>query len=186
MKCYRNVTSFSPTLHQLPLYHCTNNQKMTKTRVKLKPGATSPVAKQYGDQRTNRWTDRRIKSLKKILYLIVSLLDQKSVETFLGARLNVLYLLYCILQFCIFCTYCIVLYLFLFSTRHYSKCCTIQYICISQGKTRCQTLKGHNLETVHLFELKFFVEMYFSQLYQRFTREVLEIDQSIAIVTLRV
>jgi hypothetical protein len=33
-----------------------------------------------------------------------------------------------------------------------------------------QTLKGHNSETVCLFELKFFVEMYFDQLYQRSNR----------------
>jgi hypothetical protein len=44
-----------------------------------------------------------------------------------------------------------------------------------------QTLKGHDSETVCPFELKFFVETYFSQLYQRSTKEVLEIDQSIAI-----
>jgi hypothetical protein len=44
-----------------------------------------------------------------------------------------------------------------------------------------QTLKGHNSETVHPFELKCFMEMYFSQLYQISTREVLEIDQWIAI-----
>jgi hypothetical protein len=44
-----------------------------------------------------------------------------------------------------------------------------------------QTLKGHNSETVCPLELKFVVEMYFDQLYQRSTREVLEIDQSIAI-----
>jgi hypothetical protein len=30
-----------------------------------------------------------------------------------------------------------------------------------------QTLKGHNSETVRLFELKNFVRMYFGQLYQR-------------------
>jgi hypothetical protein len=47
-----------------------------------------------------------------------------------------------------------------------------------------QTLKGHNSETVHPFELKFVVEVYFSQLYQRSTKEVMEIDQSIAIDTL--
>jgi hypothetical protein len=39
-----------------------------------------------------------------------------------------------------------------------------------------QTLKGHNSETVHLFELKFLEEMYFDQLYLRCTREVLGID----------
>jgi hypothetical protein len=44
-----------------------------------------------------------------------------------------------------------------------------------------RTLKGHNSETVLPFELKFFVEMYFGQLYQKSTREVLEIDQLIAI-----
>jgi hypothetical protein len=44
-----------------------------------------------------------------------------------------------------------------------------------------QTLKSHNSETVCPFELKFFVEMYFGQLYQRSTREVLEIDQLIVI-----
>jgi hypothetical protein len=44
-----------------------------------------------------------------------------------------------------------------------------------------QTLKGHNLVTVCQFKLKFFVEMFFGQLYQRSTREVLEIDQLIAI-----
>jgi hypothetical protein len=44
-----------------------------------------------------------------------------------------------------------------------------------------QTLKGHNSETVCPFELKFFVEIYFGQLYQESTREVLEIHQSIAI-----
>jgi hypothetical protein len=47
-----------------------------------------------------------------------------------------------------------------------------------------QTLKGHNSETVCPFELKFVVEMYFGQLYQTSIREVLEIDQSIAIDTL--
>jgi hypothetical protein len=44
-----------------------------------------------------------------------------------------------------------------------------------------QTLNSHNSETVRPFELKFVMEMYFGQLYQRFTREILEIDQSIAI-----
>jgi hypothetical protein len=44
-----------------------------------------------------------------------------------------------------------------------------------------QTLKGHNLETVCPFELKCFVEMYFDQLYLGSTREVLGINQSIAI-----
>jgi hypothetical protein len=43
------------------------------------------------------------------------------------------------------------------------------------------TLKGHNSETVRPFELKLFVEMYFGQLYHKSTREVLEINQSIAI-----
>jgi hypothetical protein len=64
--------------------------------------------------------------------------------------LIVLYLLYCTyctvliplyLLFCTYCTYCIILYLlylFAFSTWDYSKCCTIQYFCISQGKTRYQ------------------------------------------------
>jgi hypothetical protein len=47
-----------------------------------------------------------------------------------------------------------------------------------------QTLKGHNSETVCPFELKFFEEKYFDQLYLRSTREVLEINQSIAIDTL--
>ena len=47
-----------------------------------------------------------------------------------------------------------------------------------------QTLEDHNSETVRPFQLKFFVDMYFGQLYQRITREVLEIDQSIAIDTL--
>jgi hypothetical protein len=44
-----------------------------------------------------------------------------------------------------------------------------------------QTLKGHNSETICPFGLKFVVEIYFGQLYQRSTREVLEIDQLIAI-----
>ena len=44
-----------------------------------------------------------------------------------------------------------------------------------------QTLKGHNSETIRPFELKFFVEIYFDQLYLGSTREVLGIDQSIAI-----
>jgi hypothetical protein len=44
-----------------------------------------------------------------------------------------------------------------------------------------QTLKGHNSETVCPFELKFVMEIYFDQLYLRSTREVLGIDQSIAI-----
>jgi hypothetical protein len=44
-----------------------------------------------------------------------------------------------------------------------------------------QTLKGHNSETIRPIELKFFVVIYFSQLYQRSTREVLEINQSIVI-----
>jgi hypothetical protein len=44
-----------------------------------------------------------------------------------------------------------------------------------------QTLKSHNSKTVRPFELKFCVEMYFGQLYQRCTREVLGINQSIAI-----
>ena len=44
-----------------------------------------------------------------------------------------------------------------------------------------QTLKGHNSETVRPFELKFFVEIDFDQLYLGSTREVLGIDQSIAI-----
>jgi hypothetical protein len=44
-----------------------------------------------------------------------------------------------------------------------------------------QTLKGHNSETVCPFELKLFVETYFDQLYLGCTREVLGIDQSIAI-----
>jgi hypothetical protein len=44
------------------------------------------------------------------------------------------------------------------------------------------TLKGHNSETVHLFELKFFVEMHFDQSYLGSTKEVLGIDQLIAIV----
>jgi hypothetical protein len=44
-----------------------------------------------------------------------------------------------------------------------------------------QTLKGRNSETVCSFELKFFEEMYFDQLYLRSTREVFGIDQSIAI-----
>jgi hypothetical protein len=48
-----------------------------------------------------------------------------------------------------------------------------------------QTLKGHNSETVHPFELKFFVEMHFDQLYLGSTKEVLGIDQSIAIGMLR-
>jgi hypothetical protein len=48
----------------------------------------------------------------------------------------------------------------------------------------CKTLKSHNSETVGPFELNFFVEMYFGQLYHRTTREVLEIDHSIAIDTL--
>jgi hypothetical protein len=43
------------------------------------------------------------------------------------------------------------------------------------------TLKGHNSETVRPFELKLFVEIYFGQLYQRSTRDVLVINQSIAI-----
>jgi hypothetical protein len=47
-----------------------------------------------------------------------------------------------------------------------------------------QTLKGHNSETVCLFELKIVVEMYFDQLYLRSTGEVLGIEQSIAIDTL--
>jgi hypothetical protein len=47
-----------------------------------------------------------------------------------------------------------------------------------------QTLKGHNSGTVHPFELKFLVEMHFGQLYLGFTRQVLGIDQSIAIDTL--
>jgi hypothetical protein len=42
-----------------------------------------------------------------------------------------------------------------------------------------QTLKSHNSETVRPFELTYFV--HFGQLYQRSTRGVLEIDQSIAI-----
>jgi hypothetical protein len=46
------------------------------------------------------------------------------------------------------------------------------------------TLKGHNSETVCPFELKFFVEMYFDQLYLGSTREVFGIDQSIASDTL--
>jgi hypothetical protein len=41
-----------------------------------------------------------------------------------------------------------------------------------------QTLKGHNLKTVSLFELKFIVVMYFDQLYLGSTREILGIDQS--------
>jgi hypothetical protein len=45
-------------------------------------------------------------------------------------------------------------------------------------------LKGHNSETVCPFELKFFVEMYFDQLYLGSTREVFGIDQSIASDTL--
>jgi hypothetical protein len=44
-----------------------------------------------------------------------------------------------------------------------------------------QTLKGHNSETVRPFELKFVGEMYFCQLYYKSTRQVLKIDQSIAI-----
>jgi hypothetical protein len=44
-----------------------------------------------------------------------------------------------------------------------------------------QILKGHNSETICPFELKFLVEMYFNQLYLVSTREVLGIDQSIAI-----
>jgi hypothetical protein len=44
-----------------------------------------------------------------------------------------------------------------------------------------QTLKGHNSETVHSLKLKFFVEMYFDQLYQKSTKQVLKIDQLIAI-----
>jgi hypothetical protein len=47
-----------------------------------------------------------------------------------------------------------------------------------------QTLEDHNSETVRPFQLKFFVDMYFGQLYQRITRQVLQIDQSIAIDTL--
>jgi hypothetical protein len=47
-----------------------------------------------------------------------------------------------------------------------------------------QTLKGHNSETVRPFELKFVWEMYFGHLYQRSTREVLVIVQSIAIEAL--
>jgi hypothetical protein len=39
-----------------------------------------------------------------------------------------------------------------------------------------QTLKGHNLETVRPFELKFFEEMYFDQLYLQSTRNVFGID----------
>jgi hypothetical protein len=48
----------------------------------------------------------------------------------------------------------------------------------------CQTLKSRNSETVGPFELKFFMEMYFGQLYHRLTRKVLEIGHSIAIDTL--
>jgi hypothetical protein len=101
------------------------------------------------------------------------------------AALIVLYLL-----FCTFCTYCIILYLlylFLFSTSHYTKCCTIQYLWISQGKTRCQVCLFWAkfwkaiTQTVCPSELKIFEEMYFGELYQRSTREVLKIDQSIAI-----
>jgi PIN domain nuclease of toxin-antitoxin system len=44
-----------------------------------------------------------------------------------------------------------------------------------------QTLKDHNSETVHPFELKSFMKMYFDQPYLGSTREVLEIDQSITI-----
>ena len=47
-----------------------------------------------------------------------------------------------------------------------------------------QTLKCHNSETVRPFELKFFVEMYFDQLYLGSTKKVFEDDQSIAIDTL--
>jgi hypothetical protein len=47
-----------------------------------------------------------------------------------------------------------------------------------------QTLKSHNSAIICLFELKFVVEMYFGQLYQGSTKEVLGIDQSIAIDTL--
>jgi hypothetical protein len=44
-----------------------------------------------------------------------------------------------------------------------------------------QTLKGHSSEAIRPFKVLFFVEMYFRQLYQKSTREVLEIDQSIVI-----
>jgi hypothetical protein len=44
-----------------------------------------------------------------------------------------------------------------------------------------KTLKGHKLETVCPIELKFCVEMSFDQLYLKFTRKVLGIDQLIAI-----
>jgi hypothetical protein len=47
--------------------------------------------------------------------------------------------------------------------------------------TLSQTLKGHNSETVCPFALKFFVEMYFDQLYPKSTKEVLGISPSIAI-----
>jgi hypothetical protein len=47
-----------------------------------------------------------------------------------------------------------------------------------------QTLKSHNSKTIRPFEPKFFVEIYFGQLYQQSTKEVLEIDQTIAIDTL--
>jgi hypothetical protein len=48
-----------------------------------------------------------------------------------------------------------------------------------------QTLKGHNSKTVRPFERKSFVEMYFDQIYLESTREILGIDQLIAINALR-
>jgi hypothetical protein len=44
-----------------------------------------------------------------------------------------------------------------------------------------QTLKAYNSETVHPFKLKFFIEMHFDLLYLGSTRDVLGIDQLIAI-----
>jgi hypothetical protein len=47
-----------------------------------------------------------------------------------------------------------------------------------------QTLKDHDSETFRLFELNFFMEMYFDKLYLGSTRAVLEIDQLIRIIVL--
>jgi hypothetical protein len=113
--------------------------------------------------------------------------------------LHVLYCIYCTVLtvlYLLYCTYCSVLSVF---TVGYCTCCTCFYsaqdttVNVTQynifvfpkakqgAKYAYFEPKFENSETVRPFELKICVEIYFGQLYQRSIREVLEIDQSIAI-----
>jgi hypothetical protein len=96
--------------------------------------------------------------------------------------------------YCSYCTVLIVLYLLIYTvltvlnlypihsiTKIVAKYNIFEFPKVPNMPILSQTLKGHNLETVRPFELKFLEEMYFDQLYLRSTREVLGINQSIAI-----